>query len=226
GPDAMDVSTIKSLCQETGLKIAAVGTGAGMVIHQLSLTSPDAEVRQRAHDFVVSMINFGGEFGTPAIIGSMQGRWTPDVGKEATLQLLADQLSSLGEAAKQAGTPLVYEPLNRYETNLCNTMADGVRLIENHEIPHVVLLADLFHMNIEETSIAQGLRDGGGHIGHVHFVDSNRRPAGCGHMDYTPIAVALKEIGYNGYASAEAFPWPDPDQAAQKTIETYRKVFG
>jgi sugar phosphate isomerase/epimerase len=87
----------------------------------------------------------------------------------------------------------------------------------------VVILADLFHMNIEEASIANALRTYDRHIGHVHFVDSNRRPAGCGHMDYAPIAAALKEIGYNRYASAEAFPWPDSDGAAKATIDAFNQ---
>jgi sugar phosphate isomerase/epimerase len=88
---------------------------------------------------------------------------------------------------------------------------------------NIVILADLFHMNIEETSIAEGLRTYGSHIGHVHFVDSNRRPAGCGHMEYAPIAEALKDVGYDKYASAEAFPWPDSDAAAKTTIDAFKQ---
>ena len=64
------------------------------------------------------------------------------------------------------------------------------------------------------------------HIGHVHFVDSNRRPAGSGHIDFAPISAALKSINFTGYASAEAFPYPDPDQAAKLTMDAYLKYFG
>ena len=55
------------------------------------------------------------------------------------------------------------------------------------------------------------------------FVDSNRRPAGLGHINYAPIAAALKEIGYDKYASAEAFPYPDPDAAAAQTMAAYNE---
>ena len=225
GPDVVDRARLRALLDESQLALAAVGTGAGMVMHQLSLTDPDTSRRNDARAFVQGMIDFGGHFGAPAIIGSMQGRWSATLAKETALEFLGDALIALGEHAAQYNVPLIYEPLNRYETNLCNTMGDGVALLESRSIENVTLLADLFHMNIEETSIAQGIRDGGRHIGHVHFVDSNRRPAGCGHMDYGPIVAALQEIEYRGYASAEAFPWPDPDTAAQQTIETYRKVF-
>ena len=132
-------------------------------------------------------------------------------------------LNELGEHAKAAGVPLIYEPLNRYESNLLNRAEDTVEFLGTLDTDNVVILADLFHMNIEETNISEALRTYGKHIGHVHFVDSNRRPAGCAHMDYAPIAAALKETGYDKYASAEAFPWPDSDAAAKATIDAFNK---
>jgi sugar phosphate isomerase/epimerase len=119
--------------------------------------------------------------------------------------------------------PLLFEPLNRYETNLVNTLAAGADLLESLRSNNVRLLADLFHMNIEEIDIAQALRTADHWLGHVHFVDSNRRPAGCGHLDYAPIAAALRDIRYDGYASAEVLPWPDSRAAAEQTIAAYRK---
>jgi sugar phosphate isomerase/epimerase len=62
-------------------------------------------------------------------------------------------------------------------------------------------------------------------LGHIHFVDSNRRAPGMGHTDFGPIVRVLREIGYEGYVSAECFPLPDADAAAKQTIETYRKLF-
>jgi sugar phosphate isomerase/epimerase len=106
---------------------------------------------------------------------------------------------------------------------LITTIADGVELMKSLSTDNVKLLADLFHMNIEETNLADAIRAGQGYIGHVHFVDSNRRHAGLGHMEYGPIAAALKEIGYDKFASAEAFPYPSPDAAAAQTIAAYNE---
>jgi sugar phosphate isomerase/epimerase len=108
---------------------------------------------------------------------------------------------------------------------MATTLAQGVELLKPLATKHVRLLADLFHMNIEETSIAGALREAGSFVGHVHFVDSNRQAAGRGHMDYLPIASALTAIQFAGYASAEAFPVPDSNAAARQTIETFRKCF-
>lgn len=225
-PDAVDPAELKPLLEKLNLSVAAVGTGAGMVKHGLALTSTDASQRERAVDFVKSMIDFGAGYSAPAIIGSMQGKWGGDLDRDAALDLLRGALNELGGYAAEKNVPLIYEPLNRYETNLITTIADGADYLKTLSTDNVKLLADLFHMNIEEVNLAEAIQAGAGAIGHVHFVDSNRRPAGNGHMDYTPIASAIKEIGYDGYISAEAFPYPDPHAAAKQTIDSYRKHFG
>ena len=55
-----------------------------------------------------------------------------------------------------------------------------------------------------------------------HFVDSNRRPVGLGHMQYGRIIDALRQIDYQGYLCAEAFPYPDPHEAARQTMRAFR----
>jgi sugar phosphate isomerase/epimerase len=225
GPEAGLLPEIKQLCQSTGLQIAAVGTGAGWVIHQLSLTAFESPIRERARLFIQSMIDFGAEFGAPAIIGSMQGRSSDRVPREAALRYLADALNELGQHAAQHGLPLLYEPLNRYETNLHNQQLATADWLRAEQIENVQILADLFHMNIEEQNLAEALRSAGAAIGHIHFVDSNRRAAGFGHTDFEPIAAAIRDIGYTGYLSAEAFAWPNSEAAAQQTIQSIRQLF-
>ena len=221
--DAIPVDRLRQLTGEHNLKVAAVGTGGGWVIHKWHLCQPDAASRENAKGFIKGIIDAGAQLGAPAIIGSMQGRFEGEISKEEAHDYLRGALNELGEHARGAGVPLIYEPLNRYESNLLNRAEEVVSFLDTLDTDNIVILADLFHMNIEEASIAQGLRTYGSHIGHVHFVDSNRRPASCGHMDYMPIAAALKEIGYGRYASAEAFPWPDSDAAAKTTIDAFKQ---
>ena len=224
GPQAVDPKLLRKLLIDHDLKLAAVGTGAGWVIHKLQLCDPDAAKRTKAKDFIRSIIDLGGPFGAPAIIGSMQGRWSEEVPRDTALSLLAEALDELGDYAARHSVPLIYEPLNRYETNLVNRLDDGVALLRRLTTKNVRLLADLFHMNIEEANVADALQQAGSAVGHVHFVDSNRRPAGNGHLDYPPIIAALRETGYSGYLSAEALPWPDSHSAAEQTIRAYRSI--
>lgn len=222
---AVDPKELAPLLEKYQLKLAAVGTGAGKVLHGLTLTDPNEAVRQKAISFISDMIAFGASFGAPAIIGSMQGNLAAGQDRQQALAWLAEGLRILGERAAQQGVALIYEPLNRYETNLLNTLEAGAGFIETNALQNVKLLADLFHMNIEEVDMPASIRAHIGHIGHVHFADSNRRPMGGGHTDMLPIASALQEMGYSGYVSAEAFPWPDPDAAAFQTIKAFKQFF-
>ena len=224
--DAIDAEKVKPLLEQHKLKVAAVGTGAGWVKHQLTLTNYDRAKRDQGFQFVRSMIDAAGALSAPVIIGSMQGRWGGGVEREEAFYYLASALRGLGAyAAERYGVPLIYEPLNRYETNMCNTVEHGVNLITSQEMKNVVLLADLFHMNIEEINIAEALVAGGSHVGHVHFADSNRRPIGTGHTDIAPIAAALRQMRYSGYVAAECLAHPDSDNAARMTIDAFRKCF-
>ena len=220
GPDFVSVDEVKSLADEHGLAVAAVGTGAGMVCHGLSITDPSEEKREAALDFVFAMIDFGGRLNAPAILGSMQGKSTGD----DALELLASGLRRCAERAATHGVPFIYEPLNRYETNLFNRLGDAAKFLDHHELKNVVLLADMFHMNIEESDLPAAIREAGKHIGHVHFADSNRQAMGFGHTAAAPVIAALKEIGYAGYLSAEIFPLPDPETAARQTIQSIRSL--
>lgn len=223
--NAIDSGRLRALLQQFNLKLAAVGTGAGKVIHGLTLTDTNSSNRKKAIAFIQEMMEFGAEFGAPAIIGSMQGNTIPGETRSNSIGLLTEALQILDQHASSLGVKLIYEPLNRYETNLMNTLDDGAAFIASNKFNNIQLLADLFHMNIEEANPAASIQKNIQHIGHVHFADSNRKPIGFGHTQMEPIANALTAYGYDGYVSAEAFPWPDPDQAAAQTIRSFKQFF-
>ena len=226
-PDAAAVKALNlaKLLGDNGLSLAALGTGAGFLQRQLTLTSPSAAVRAEAADFIRAMLHEAAELETQVIVGSMQGRWSPEVPHRIAVGFLAIALEKLGEEAESLGVTLLYEPLNRYETNLFTTLEPTAAIVAALGRPAVRILADLFHMNIEEHDIAAALRMAGSQVGHVHFADSNRRAVGFGHTDFAPIAAALHDIGYDGYVSAEVLPWPDAEAAAAQTMTAFRQHF-
>ncbi|MFM8379072.1 MAG: TIM barrel protein [Planctomycetia bacterium] len=214
------VAELRRLLSACGLGLAAVGTGAGWVKHGWHLCHADAAVRAQAREFIGAIIDVAGDLGAPAIIGSMQGISGRDVPRDTALALLAESLHELGARAARHGQVLLYEPLNRYETNLFNRQADAAAFLHEQGIAHIKLLCDLFHMNIEESDIAAALATVGDKVGHVHWADSNRRAMGLGHTDARPIVEALRSIGYRGHLSAEVFPLPTPSAAARATIDS------
>ena len=220
--DDLDGLALRNQLRAHGLQLAAVGTGAGWVRRKLTLTDPDPHVRMCARDFIGAVIDFAGGFGAPAIIGSMQGRWGGDVSKEQALAWLREELDQLGPRAHALESTLLLEPLNRYESNLFNTVAETLAFLDTLRTKNVKLLCDLFHMNLEEADIAAALRLAGPRLGHVHFADSNRQAIGFGHADAAPVIAALKDIGYAGYLSGEILPLPDSEAAAAQTIKAIR----
>jgi sugar phosphate isomerase/epimerase len=226
-PDAAAVNALglAKLLGDNSLSLAALGTGAGFLRRQLTLTSPSAAVRAEAIDFVRAMLHEAAALNTPVIVGSMQGRWSSEVPHDRAVGDLAEALVTLGDEAAAVGVTLLYEPLNRYETNLFTTLEATAAFVGTLRQPAVKILADLFHMSIEERDIAAGLRAAGPQVGHVHFADSNRRAAGYGHTDFAPIAAALRDIGYAGTLSAEVLPWPDAETAAAQTMTAFRQHF-
>ncbi|MGI9177611.1 MAG: TIM barrel protein [Pirellulales bacterium] len=219
----MAASSVRPMLLSHGLGLAAVGTGAGFLRHGLHLVHPEAAVRQRAREFIVAIVDAAGELGAPAIIGSMQGRTTPEVPRDTALVMLAEALGDLGRRAEAHGQPLLYEPLNRYETDLINRQEEAAGFLEANGLHSVKLLCDLFHMNIEEESLAGTLVACGSRIGHVHWADSNRRAMGFGHTDAAAVVAALRTIHYSGWLSAEVFSWPSASEAADRTIASLRR---
>lgn len=226
GPEVLTKSEAAKIVADHGLQISALGTGGGWVLHKWTLTSPEEKVRVNARNFIASMIEAGAPFGAPAIIGSLQGRHSEAVDPLLAHSYLEEALDFLSAKAKNAGTFLLFEPLNRYESNLVRTIDEGMALVNKiGQKDHLKLLCDLFHMNIEEADIAASLIKCGTMVGHVHLADSNRKPAGLGHTDFGPISLALKQIGYRGYVSAEALPLPDSSKAARHTIDCFNRHF-
>lgn len=222
---AADLSAgqLRGLLATHGLALAALGTGAGWVKHGLHLCHADPAIRGRAREFIGAIVDLAGQLGAPAIIGSMQGRSDAAVPRDAALEHLAEALHELGDRAAGHGQALLYEPLNRYETNLFNRQADAAEWLRARGIRHVKLLCDLFHMNIEEADPAAALGDCGDLVGHVHWADSNRRAVGFGHADIPPVVAALRSIGYNGFLSAEVLPLPTPHEAARQSLAGFRR---
>lgn len=175
---------------------------------------------KRINDQIV----FASNFNAQVIIGLIRGKIEESVNRAEAEEWTIDCLRKCTEFAKEYNIRLTLEPVNGYESNFINTLNEGVEFIKRVGASNLGLLADTFHMNIEEVSIYDSIIQAKDYITHVHFADSNRWAPGCGHLDFTKIVHTLKKIGYQGYVSAEILPLPDPDTAARITAETLNKL--
>lgn len=222
-PDGLDPAAIRQLASEFKLAVPAIGTGQAFGEEGLNLTDPEATVRKAATERLKAQTAFAAEFNAAVIIGLIRGRGSDK--PERDQAYLLENLAEVAANAAGMGVKLLIEPINRYETELVNTVTDGMELIRQLKTNNVMLLLDTFHMNIEEPSICGSIVKALPYLGHVHFADSNRRFPGAGHIDFPAVAATLEAIGYQDYISMEMLPWPDSEQSAREAIQYLNQIF-
>ncbi|MEW6226544.1 MAG: sugar phosphate isomerase/epimerase family protein [Bacillota bacterium] len=222
-PDEPGLERLLQLVREEGLDVVMVAAVSAAVDEGLSLTDRDAGVRNALIERMAGQIALAGKLGAMVPIGLVRGSAAPGEPKSAVLERLAASLHRLQQIAYGHGVSLILEPINRYETNLINSVDDALEFMNDYDLP-LRLLLDTFHMNIEEVSIEGSIEKARGLIGHVHFADSNRWSAGMGHLDFSSIVAALRKVGYEGFLSSEVLPLPDPMASAKQAAAYMSQV--
>ena len=223
-PKLVDVDALEALTREHGLRVPAIGTGQAWGEEKLSFTDPDLSVRRAAIERVKSHVPLAARFNAVIIIGLVRGIIKPGITQEQGMAWLCEALQECSTAAKPFGVRLALEPINRYETTLVNSVAQGMALIDQVGADNFGLLLDTFHMNIEEPDILQSISTCGDRIFHFHVADSNRWYPGAGHLDFAGILSRLQSTGYDGFVSGEFMPLPDPLTAARENIARLRAI--
>lgn len=133
-------------------------------------------------------------------------------------------LNTLGGEAEGSTAWMLIEPINRYETHYLTRLQDVKVLIEKTRLSNIGLLADFFHMSMEESDLPASVLNAGSLIRHVHLADSNRLLPGHGHTDWLACFRALKAIGFNGYLNLECAIPGDPEVELPKTAGFLRQL--
>jgi len=223
-PKDLKVNDVINIIKVNNLEVPAIGTGQAYGEEGLSFSDPDETIRKMAVERINDQIVFASNFNAQVIIGLIRGYIEEGVNKAEAEEWTIDCLRKCTEFAKEYNIRLTLEPVNRYESNFINTLNEGIEFIVRVGASNLGLLADTFHMNIEEVSIYNSIIQAKDFITHVHFADSNRWAPGCGHLDFAKIVQTLKKINYQGYVSAEILPFPDPDSCARLTAEHLNKI--
>jgi len=112
-------------------------------------------------------------------------------------------IEELAGEIKDGNAMILIEPINRYETKYLTTLKDCKEVLEKANQPNTGILADFFHMSIEEADLPKSIREVKGFIEHVHLGDSNRLLPGYGHTDWDACIAALKETQFTGFLNLE-----------------------
>ncbi|MDA8202790.1 MAG: sugar phosphate isomerase/epimerase [Chloroflexi bacterium] len=224
--DDVVAGQVAALLDHHRMGISAISTGRVFAEQRAWLTSPDGAVRGRAVEILQGLVELAAELGVRRVnVGRVRG-FIPE---GETLEIAETRfVAGISEVAAHAlphGIDIVVEPVNRYEINYVNSVdPDGIRLVERLGLPNVTLMPDVFHMNVEDASIAASLVAAGAKVGYVHLADSNRWAPGQGHTDFVAILDALRTIGYDDWVAVEILPYPSADEAAEQAITYLRTL--
>jgi sugar phosphate isomerase/epimerase len=205
-PEAHNVAEVNKLTSDAGIEVSSIcSIWFG---EERDLVNPSAENRKKAVDYGKSVADFAAGVGAPTIIvgPSPVGKTAALAPDEQEWEWAVENVREIGEYAASVGVNITLEPWNRYETYFLNHLDRAVKLLDATGLTNGGVHGDLFHMNIEEDSIADAFRRAAGKVNHVHLADSNRAAPGVGHLDFRPTLQALKEIDFQGYLTFELLP--------------------
>lgn len=205
-PDTIDVESIGSRAAKAGVGVTICGAFGP----SRDMSSEDEAIRTAGLAYLHRCIDFAETLGSPFVSGPMyaavgNARQLDEEGRRAQWLRAVGSLRLAALHAADRSVKLAIEPLNRFETDLVNTVDQGVRLIEDIGAENVGLLLDTFHMNIEEKDIPAAIERAKGHIVEFHACSNDRGTPGEDHLPWPSIAAALEAARYDGPIVIEAF---------------------
>lgn len=156
---------------------------------------------------IIKKMQIGG--GTLLSGVSYAGWGTPNVvmdDKSAYWNQSVKSMKEIIKTAEDCGVTYCVEAVNRFETCLINTAKEALQYVAEIESPNIGILLDTYHMNIEESNIADAIRlVGAERMKNFHTGENNRTAPGRGHLNWDEIFGTLAEIGYKGPIVSEPF---------------------
>lgn len=217
-PSQYDPSEVRTLCDEFDLKPSSVLSWCLDAIGGRDLAHPEETARDKAIQYGQSCIDLAVDIRAPivVVIPASAGRTAPrgnpttesewKAQRDAEWRASVDSVRQLAKYAAERGVTLAVEPINRYETFLVQTLRDALAFLDDVNSDHVQIHLDTFHMNLEESDLAETIREAGDRLVNLHVADSNREAPGRGHIDFPSIMSVLDDIDYDRALVLEPVP--------------------
>jgi D-psicose/D-tagatose/L-ribulose 3-epimerase len=242
--ELVDWDALKNLTDELGLKVSISGAfGADR-----DISSEDPAIRANGLQYIEDSIKIAAKMGSPLFGGPLYSavgklRSISAEQKKQEFDWCVENLKRAALTAQEYGITLGLEPLNRFESDMVNTVDQALEIVRAVDSPFLKIQLDTFHNNIEEKNIAASIRKIGKELlCHVQGNESDRGTPGTGNLAWDEIKEALVEIDYEGAIVIETFgavskemakatciwrPLADsPDQLASEGLAFYKNHFG
>lgn len=207
-PTSVDAQQGKTLLSEAQLPAVC---SLGLPEEARASRDPEAAI-----NFLRIAIEKTAQLGAVALTGVTYGGIGERTGHpptEAELDNVAKTIDQAASCARAHGIDFGIEPVNRYETHLINTAAQGGQMIDRIGAENLFLHLDTYHMNIEEKGAGNGILAAREHLRYIHLSESDRGTPGEGTCDWDEIFATLAAIGFTGGLAMESFVEMPPEIA-------------
>jgi D-psicose/D-tagatose/L-ribulose 3-epimerase len=224
-PDKLDTDRVRRAAERAGLALST----SGALPPGTRFYGPDRAARAAAAAYLKSTIRAAAALGSDVLcgplykaVGDTDQSLPLEKQRRETAQALRDSVLPLAE---ELGVTLAFEPLNRFETNLMNTVEQGIAFCSATKSPRAGLLLDTFHMHIEEKDSAIAIRAAAkaGVLSHFHAAENDRGIAGSGQVHWEAAFRALRAAKYDGWVLLESFN--QQNQAIKTAVSCWRPFF-
>ena len=213
-----DYRRLGELLDRIGLERTAV---SAMGDPAMNLISPDLATRRRGIDYMKWAIDCAEALGANTLSGPLHstlGQFSGNGPTAAELKRSVSSQRAIGDHAGKHGVTIGLEALNRFECYLVNTMDDLAAHIDAIGHPNIRAMYDTFHSNIEEADPIGAFTRNRDRIVHVHISENDRGVPGRGNIPWAETFKALRENGYDGWLTIEAFGRALKDLAAATKV--------
>jgi D-psicose/D-tagatose/L-ribulose 3-epimerase len=222
-PEKFDLDRLATLAKSLDLEI---GVTMGLPL-DCDVSSEDAAMVKAGEALLADAVRAVRDIGGNKLGGILYSAHTK-YNRQPTKRGWDSSAAALGRIADMGhanGVAVVLEVVNRFETNLLNTTAQGLKYIADSGSAHLRLHLDTFHMNIEEANPAAAIRLAGDKLGYFHIGESNRGFLGDGVIDFDPIFDALLDIDYARDITFESFSTAVVDEALSLACAIWRDTW-
>lgn len=205
-PDLLDIQDIKQEVAQNQLSAIICGVFGP----DRNICSSDPEIRSNARRYILWLIDSAAQLGSPVICGPMYSAVGKDHLEDSNARKRewdwsVSGIREIADYAAERNIKLAFEPLNRFETDMINTVSQGLKFIDDVGRENVGFHLDTFHMHLEEKSSPDAIRLAGDRIFHFHACENDRGVPGTGQVHWQEISQALKDVEYQGPVVIESF---------------------
>jgi D-psicose/D-tagatose/L-ribulose 3-epimerase len=205
-PALLSAGPLIEAAARTGMQVSVCGAFGP----DRDVSHEDAARRAQGVRYLEGCIDLAAAVGSPHVAGPMysatgKARLLPPEEREQQRVWAVESLRQAADYAGERGVRLAIEPLNRFETDLVNTVEQGLDLCRRTGRDNVGLMLDTFHMNIEEKSISAAMAMAGDRLFHMQVAENDRGTPGSGHVPWEEVFGALDAVGYSGPIVIESF---------------------